>query len=297
MLKSDILSICQRYKERYSKLSTLMEYPEFNIDYNFSRKFLKEIEDIKDVVELYDMYLLCTIDEEKENLISEINKELTKSICDNFDGIIINVNSKSIDAKKFLIKSYANYFDSLKYIVETNKDEVRVAGANLYSKYLNETGIHEYIVGDQKSVATVLILPYKDRKEEGIPMDELKIDYFHSSGAGGQNVNKVETAIRITHIPTGLQVQCQDERSQLQNKNKALELIVKKVNANKDKDYINLVNKIKKEALSKASIIRQYNMSKDELFDVRTQKKYNISSVFIDKLGDINSEILINGIK
>ena len=297
MLKSDILSLCQRYKERYSKLSTLMEYPEFNIDYNFSRKFLKEIEEIKDVVELYDMYLLCTIDEEKENLISEINKELTKSICDNYDGILINITSKSIDAKKFLIKSYSNYFDSLKYTVDINKDEIKVIGANLYSKYLNETGIHEYIVGDQKSQVMVLVLPYNEIKQEGISMDELKIDYFHSSGAGGQNVNKVETAIRITHIPTGIQVQCQDERSQLQNKNKALELIVKKVNAQKDKDYINQVNKIKKEAISKASVIRSYNMPKDELFDVRTQKKYNISSVFMDKLSEINSEILINGIK
>ena len=74
-------------------------------------------------------------------------------------------------------------------------------------------------------------------------------------------------------------------------------MIAKKVNAYKEKDYIQQVNKIKKEALSKASIIREYNMAKDELFDVRTQKKYNISSVFIDKLGEINSEILINGIK
>ena len=274
-----------------------MEYPEFNIDYNFSRKFLKEIEDIKDIVEFYDMYLSCSVDEEKDNLLIEINKALTKSICDNYDGITINVNSKSIDAKKFLIKSYANYFDSLKYNVNISKDEITIIGANLYSKYLNETGIHEYIMGEQKSQVMVLVLPYKEIKDDAILMDDLKIDYFHSSGAGGQNVNKVETAIRITHIPTGLQVQCQDERSQLQNKNKALELIAKKVNDKCNKDYINQLNKIKKEAISKASIIRQYNIPKDELFDVRTQKKYNISSVFIDKLGEINSEILINGIK
>ena len=64
---------------------------------------------------------------------------------------------------------------------------------------------------------------------EKISEKDLKIDVFHSQGAGGQNVNKVETAIRVTHLPTGLSVVCQDERSQLKNKKRALENIQKRL--------------------------------------------------------------------
>ena len=66
-------------------------------------------------------------------------------------------------------------------------------------------------------------------KPQKIDDNDLKIDVFHSSGAGGQNVNKVETAVRVTHLPTGITVTCQDERSQLKNKNRALENIEKRV--------------------------------------------------------------------
>ena len=113
-------------------------------------------------------------------------------------------------------KSYANYFGSCQYKV-IEDDGLIVIGASIYSIFKNETGIHMY-KDEYESEIKVLVLPYIEERKEEIPLSDLRIDYYHASGAGGQNINKVETAIRITHIDTNIVVTCQDERSQLKNK-------------------------------------------------------------------------------
>ena len=294
---SDIIEISNRYKERYDKISSLLEYPEINIDYNFSRKLLKEMEEYKSVVTLYNIYLASASKEERSEILNKIQDKLLEEVYDNYDGIKFEISSLDKEALKFLLKSYSSYFKGCQYQVEQDNDSIVVKGANLYSKFKFESGLHKYVYGTKEVDIRVLALPYSEKKNIDVQMDDLKIDYYHSSGAGGQNVNKVETAIRITHIPTGLVVKCQDERSQLQNKNKALELIAKKVQDyyrnNQEKEYL----KLKQNLTKSNTIIRVYEVAKDQLFDVRTQKKYNISSVFVDELGEIDSEILVNGIR
>jgi peptide chain release factor 1 len=109
----------------------------------------------------------------------------------------------------------------------------QIKGGGAYSRLKHESGVHrvqripvtESSGRVHTSAATVAVLPEAEEVDVQIAAEDLQIDVFHASGHGGQNVQKVATAIRITHIPTGVTAICQDERSQLKNKNKAMAVL------------------------------------------------------------------------
>lgn len=114
---------------------------------------------------------------------------------------------------------------------------IDVSGGNVYGRLKLESGVHrvqrvpttETSGRTHTSAATVAVLPEAEEVDIQINQDDLKIDTFRSSGPGGQHVNKTDSAIRITHLPTGIVVTCQDEKSQLKNKNQALKVLRSKL--------------------------------------------------------------------
>lgn len=167
---------------------------------------------------------------------------------------------------------------------ETSKDNplaaFTVCGKGAYSFLKAENGIHTALGGVcDGAEAIVTVMPKLVEMERKIEEKELRIDLFRSSGAGGQNVNKLETAVRVTHLPTGIVVICQDERSQLKNKDRAMANLYAKVAdyyKNKQSEDYELE---KKELAAKRNAVRLYDFMSETAKDCRTGAVFPLSSV------------------
>ena len=155
-----------------------------------------------------------------------------------------------------------------------------ITGDGAYSRFKFESGVHrvqrvpetESQGRIQTSTATVAVLPEADEVEFEINQSDLKIDTFRSSGAGGQHINKTDSAIRITHLPTGTVVECQDERSQHKNKERALKILsarLLEVEQQKHKDEIDSARRAQVGTGDRSERIRTYNFPQGRVSDHR----------------------------
>ena len=188
----------------------------------------------------------------------------------------------------------------------------QIVGKGAYSKLKHETGGHrvqrvpttESSGRIHTSAATVAVLPEAEAVDVNINTEDLNIDVFHASGAGGQSVNKVSTAIRITHIPTGIVAVCQDERSQLKNKEKAMSVLRSRILDQRTRDSEEERSAERKSQIGsgdRSQKIRTYNFPQERITDHRINfSTHNLElvlngdlDIYIEKLTDHEQSILL----
>ena len=169
----------------------------------------------------------------------------------------------------------------------------RISGGGVYEDFQHESGVHrvQRIPVTEKSgrvhtsTASVAILPEVDREEVEINSSDLEISFFRSSGPGGQNVNKVETAVRILHKPTGLVVSSQAGRAQHANREQAMSMLRAKLYEAKQEQAVGSVSELRREQIGgaeRAEKIRTYNIPQDRITDHRIGKKWGNASKILE---------------
>ena len=181
-----------------------------------------------------------------------------------------------------------------------------VSGQDVYGYLKAEKGVHRLVRISpfdasgrrHTSFASLDVMPMIENDDEiEINMDELRVDTYRSSGAGGQHVNKTESAIRITHIPTGIVVQCQNERSQIQNRETAMRMLKSKLlelkereREEKQAEIAGDMKKIEWGSQIRSYVFHPYSMVKDHRTGVETG---NIQSVMDGDLDMFITEYLV----
>jgi peptide chain release factor 1 len=179
----------------------------------------------------------------------------------------------------------------------------QVKGEGAYSRLKHESGTHrvqrvpvtESSGRLHTSASTVAVLPEAEEVDVEVKSDDLQIDIFHSSGHGGQNVQKVATAVRITHTPTGIVAICQDERSQLKNKEKAMavlrsRLLAREIQRQRDKESANRRSQVG--SGDRSERVRTYNFPQNRVTDHRIA----LTSHNLDEVLDGDLDAFINGL-
>jgi peptide chain release factor 1 len=253
-------------------------------------------------------------------LVSELKLALLPPDPNNEKGVIMEIRAGTggDEAALFagdLFRMYTRYAESKGWKTEIMdshptglggfKEVVfSVEGKGVYGNLKYEKGVHrvqrvphtEASGRIHTSAVSVAVLPEAEEIEVNLKTEDLRIDTYRASGAGGQHVNKTESAIRLTHIPTGIVVTCQDERSQMKNRAKAMKIMVAKLYEEKMIAHEKQIKSDRKQQVGsgdRSEKIRTYNFPQNRITDHRINfSVHNINEVMDGDMEELISEII-----
>jgi peptide chain release factor 1 len=300
------------------------EIEDLVIKYRAYRATASELEDTRAMLDgALDEEMGNMVKQEIEKLEAKLERQLDglktalmpKDASDERDIIMeIRAGTGGDEAGLFaadLFRMYSRYAQDKGWavdIIDSNESGIggfkeivfEIKGKGAFSRLKYEMGVHrvqrvpttESSGRIHTSTATVAVLPEADEVEIHVNPEDLRVDIFHSGGAGGQNVNKVATAVRITHLPTGIVSICQDERSQLRNRRKAMAVLRARlldIERTKQEEAITRQRRSQVGGGKRAEKIRTYNFPQDRVSDHRLDQSFRNLPRMLD--GDLDKLI------
>lgn len=301
---ADLKDIVEKYRE-YKNLTENLEETKLMFDDKLDpemremvneevRNLEKSIEEVEEQIKI----LLVPKDEnDDKNVIIEIRAGAGGDEAALFAGV--------------LFRMYTMYAESHRWKVDVmNTNEIGIGGYKevifmvnghgAYSKLKYESGVHrvqrvpetESSGRIHTSTVTVAVLPEAEEVEIEINPQDVRVDVFRSSGNGGQSVNTTDSAVRLTHIPTGIVISCQDEKSQLKNKDKAMKILKAKLYEQMQAEQAKELSDEKRSQVGtgdRSERIRTYNYPQGRITDHRINKTIHQMDNFLD--GDLDEMI------
>lgn len=315
-----------------------MEEPNFWDSADKSQGYVKELKNLKDILDIYqtlireyedvETLLVMAYEEEEMSLIPEIECALN-SFSEKLEALRLNTllseeydkdhailtlhagagGTESCDWASMLLRMYQRWADKKGFTTEildyldgeeagVKSVTVQINGLNAYGYLKSERGVHRLVrispfnaAGKrQTSFVSCDVMPdIEDDLDVDIEDSDLRIDTYRASGAGGQHVNKTSSAIRITHIPTGVVVQCQNERSQFQNKDKAMQMLRAKLYLLKQQENLDKESGIRGEIKEigwgnqiRSYVMQPYTLVKDHRTNTEIGNAANVLDGNID---------------
>jgi len=320
LARADVVTDPRRLQELSKEKADLEDIVGTYQQYKTKDKALAELEAL---LNSHDEAEMMTLIKEEVNKIKQQQDDLLRRLklslmpkdpAKDRDVIVeIRAGAGGGEASLFaadLFRMYSRYAEGKGWqvgIIDSNQSEIggfkelifEIKGKGAFSRFKHERGVHrvqrvpatEASGRLHTSTATVAVLPEAEEIELNIKPDDLKMEFFHSRGAGGQNVNKVTTAVRLTHLPTGIMASCQDERSQIRNRMKAMAVLRARLldlEQRKQSESMDKERRMQVGSGQRSEKIRTYNFPQNRVTDHRISSSFhNLQQILDGELDEI----------